>query len=141
MTRIIQNLRIGTKLLITSALGVLLVGSIIVSQIYGNAAVRQAYQSAAVQQTITHDAIDAKASLRGMQVGVRDLRLAGTPADLQKATGYLADRLKSVNKFADEMLKLSPAGENRARIEKLKGLAADYSQGAQQIAAVRGGAY
>jgi methyl-accepting chemotaxis protein len=138
MTRIIQNLRIGTKLLITSALGVLLVGSIIVSQIYGNAAVRQAYQSAAVQQTITHDAIDAKASLRGMQVGVRDLRLAGTPADLQKATGYLADRLKSVNKFADEMLKLSPAGENRARIEKLKGLAADYSKGAQQIAAVRG---
>src|SRR5205814_3403637 len=105
---------------------------------YGNASVRQAYHAANVQQTIAHDAIDAKASLRGMQVGVRDIRLAGTPADMQKATGYLADRLKSVNKFADEMLKLSHSSENRARIEKLRGLAADYSKGALQIAAVRG---
>ncbi len=52
MTRIIQNLRIGTKLAITSAFGVLLVGSMIASQIYGNAGVRQTYQSAIVQQTI-----------------------------------------------------------------------------------------
>jgi methyl-accepting chemotaxis protein len=137
MGRIIQNLRIGTKLLITSALGVLLVGSMIVSQIYGNAGVRQTYQSAIVQQTIMHDAIEAKASLRGMQIGVRDVRLANTPADMQKANGYLAERLTSVNKFADEMLKLSHSSENRARIEKLKSLAANYVKGTQQIVAVR----
>jgi len=141
MGRIIQDLRIGTKLAITSALGVLLVGSMIASQIYGNAGVRQAYQSAIVQQTIARDAIDAKASLRGMQVGVRDVRLANTAADLQKAVGYLAERLTSVNKFADEMSKLSQSSENRARIEKLKGLAADYSKGAQQIATVSGEAF
>jgi methyl-accepting chemotaxis protein len=137
MGRIIQNLRIGTKLLITSALGVLLVGSMIVSQIYGNAGVRQTYQSAIVQQTIMNDAIEAKASLRGMQIGVRDVRLANTPADMQKANGYLAERLTSVNKFADEMLKLSHSSENRARIEKLKGRAADYAKETQQIVAVR----
>src|SRR5688572_29983956 len=107
MMRIIQNLKIGTKLAITSALGVLLVGSMIASQIYGNAGVRQTYQSALVQQTISRDAIDAKASLRGMQIGIRDLRLASTSADLQKATGYLDQRLKSVEKFADEMSRLS----------------------------------
>jgi methyl-accepting chemotaxis protein len=140
MGRIIQNLRIGTKLLITSALGVLLVGSMIVSQIYGNAGVRQTYQSAIVQQTIMHDAIEAKASLRGMQIGVRDVRLANTPADMQKANGYLAERLTSVNKFADEMLKLSHSSENRTRIEKLKGLAANYLKETQQIVAVRSNA-
>jgi methyl-accepting chemotaxis protein len=138
MGRIIQNLRIGTKLAITSALGVLLVGFMIASQIYGNAGVRQTYQSAIVQQTISRDAIDTKASLRGMQVGIRDLRLASTSADLQKAKGYLDERLKSVEKFADGMSKLSQSSENRARIGKLKGLAIDYSKGGQQIAAVIG---
>ena len=138
MTGIIQNLRIGTKLLITSVLGILLVGAMMASQIYGNAGVRRANQSAAVEQAIAHDAIDAKASLRGMQIGVRDIRLANTPADMQKANGYLAERLKSVDKFADEMLKLSHSGENRVRIEKLKGLAASYFKETQQIAAVRG---
>jgi methyl-accepting chemotaxis protein len=137
MTRIIQNLRIGTKLAITSALGILLVGSMIASQVYGNAGVRQTYQSAILQQTVMHDAIEAKASLRGMHVGVRDVRLANTAADVQKANDYLAARLRSVNKFADEMLKMSHSSENRARIEKLKARAADYGKGAQQIVAVR----
>jgi methyl-accepting chemotaxis protein len=137
MTRIIQNLRIGTKLAITSALGILLVGSMIASQIYGNAGVRQTYQSAIVQQTIMHDAIEAKAALHGMQVSVRDVRLANTAADMQKANGNLAERLTEVNKFADEMLKLSHSSENRARVEKLKSRAADYVKGTQQIIAVR----
>ena len=137
MTRIIQNLRIGTKLAITSAFGVLLVGSMIASQIYGNAGVRQTYQSAIVQQAIMHDAIEAKAALRGMQIGVRDVRLANTPADMQKANGSLNERLTAVNKFADDMAKLSHSSENRARVEKLKGLAADYVKGTQQIVVVR----
>jgi methyl-accepting chemotaxis protein len=56
---------------------------------------------------------------------------------LQKASDYLASRFKSANQFADDILKLS-LGENRARIEKLKTIAADYARGAGQIAAVRG---
>lgn len=59
------------------------------------------------------------------------------PADLQKAKDYLAARLASVNKFSDEMMKLSKSVENRARIEKLRTKAADYEKGALQIAAVR----
>ena len=90
------------------------------------------------QQTIARDAAEAKASLRGMQIGIRDLRLADNAADLQKAKDYLSDRLTSLNKFSDEMLRLSKSAENRARIEKLKARAGDYAKGSQQIAAVRG---
>jgi methyl-accepting chemotaxis protein len=137
MTRIIQNLRIGTKLAIASALSILLVGLMIFSQIAGNATVSKTNQSAIAQQTIERDAIDAKASIRGMQIGVRDVRLAGAPENLQKASDNIAAQLKSVNGLADEMLKLSHSVENRGRIEKLKGMAGDYAKGAQQIAAVR----
>jgi methyl-accepting chemotaxis protein len=133
----ILNLRIGTKLATASMLAALLVGSMIASQMIGNATVSRTYRSALEQQTISSDAVDAKASIRGMQVGVRDLRLANVAADMQKAAEYLAARLKSVHKFADEMLRLSHSAENRARIEKIKSRADEYAKGGQQIAAVR----
>ena len=137
MRRIIQNLRIGTKLAITSALGVLLVGFMIGSQMYGNASVSRSRESASVQQSISSDGVEAKAALLGMQVAGRDIRLANTSADLQKAGDSLAQRLQSAHKFADEMAKLSQSVENRARIEKLKNLIDAYARGAQQIASVR----
>jgi len=137
ITRFILNLSIGAKLGIASGLGVLLVATMVIVQIRSNAATRDLDARMAGQQTIARDAVDAKASIRGMQIGVRDLRLANSPADMQKANDYIAARLKSVEHFADEMLKLSKSAENRARIEKLKAKSSDYAKGAQQIAAVR----
>jgi methyl-accepting chemotaxis protein len=137
MMRIIQNLRIGTKLAVSSVFSILFLGGMIFAQITGNAAVRSANEIANGQQTIARDAIDTKASIRGMQTGGRDIRLASTAADLQKAADYLAARLKSVNEFTDEMLKLSRSPENRERIAKVKSLAADYAKAIQQIRAIR----
>ncbi len=131
------NLSIGVKLGVTSVIAVLLVSGMIWSQFRTNAMMRDFDAIKLDQQTITRDAVDAKASLRGMQTGVRDVRLAGTPADLQKASDYLASRLKSVHGFAEEMLKLSRSAENRTRIEKMNTRAGDYAKGAEQIAAVR----
>src|SRR6478672_13817809 len=106
MIRIIQNLRIGTKLAITSLLSILLIAGMLFAQITGNAASRKANDVAISQQTVAKDAIDAKASARGMEAGVRDLRLATNAADLQKASDYLAARVKSVHGFSEEMLKI-----------------------------------
>ena len=137
ITRLLLNLSIGAKLGIASGLSVVLVVTMLIVQIYSNAAMRDLDARMMGQQTIARDAVDAKASLHSMQIGVRDLRLANSSADMQKANDYIAVRLKSVNHFADEMLKLSKSAENRARIEKLKAKASDYAKGAQQIATVR----
>jgi methyl-accepting chemotaxis protein len=137
MTRIIQNLRIGTKLAIASVLGILLVALMILSQLAGNAAVRKGNDSAMEQQAITRDAIDVKASIRGMQIGVRDLRLAGSAENLKKAGDYITSRQKSLDRFADEMLKLVHAQESRERIGKLKSMADSYAKEAQKIAALQ----
>ena len=137
MKRIIQNLRIGTKLAITSALSILLIAGMILAQMTGNAAVRKANDNAIDQQSIARAAIESKAALRGMQIGVRDVRLANAAANLQKANDYIAARLKSANDYVGEMLKLSRSAENRAQIEKLRDLAGDYANGVHQIVAVR----
>ncbi|HET9585370.1 MAG TPA: methyl-accepting chemotaxis protein [Bradyrhizobium sp.] len=137
ITRLILNLSIGAKLGIASGLGVLLVATLVIVQIRANAAIRDLDARMSGQQTIARDAVEAKASVAGMQVAVRDLRLANNSADLQKAVDSLAARLKSLNHYADEMLKISKSAENRARIEKLKTRAGDYAKGAQQIVTVR----
>jgi methyl-accepting chemotaxis protein len=138
ITRFLLNLSIGAKLGIASGLGVLLVVTMVIVQIRSNTAMRDLDARMSGQQTIARDAVDAKASLRGMQIGIRDLRLADNAADLQKAKDYVSVRQTSLNKFADEMQKLSKSAENRARIEHLKARAADYAKGAEQIAKARG---
>ncbi|MFZ5717498.1 MAG: methyl-accepting chemotaxis protein [Bradyrhizobium sp.] len=138
MFSLLQNLQIGTKLAIASALGVLLVGAMIASQTLGNASIRETSQSALAQQQIARDAVKAEATVRGMQLAVRDIRVANSPADIQKATQNLGEQQKSTNFLVDEMLKLSHEMENRAPIEKLRSLAANYEKAAQQIARVRG---
>ncbi|MBR0827389.1 HAMP domain-containing protein [Bradyrhizobium manausense] len=137
MLSLIQNLRIGTKLALASALGILLVAAMIASQLVGNDKVRHSNESAHEQQALARDAVEAKLALRGMQLGARDVRLANNPAELQKASDSLLERSRSLNGLVEEMLKLSHAPENRARLQKLKSLAPDYLRGVQQLASIR----
>ena len=60
---------IGAKLGIASGLGVLLVATMVIVQIRANAAMRDLDARMAGQQTIARDAVEAKASVAGMQVG------------------------------------------------------------------------
>jgi len=110
MSRII-NMRIGTKLAVAAVLSILLIGAMIFVQASGNGAVRDANQLANSQQTLARDAVDAKASIRAMQIAVRDIRLASNPGDLQKARGFLEERQKSAIGFVDAILKVAMSGE------------------------------
>ena len=137
MTKFFTNLRIGTKLAITSVLSILLIAMMIYGQMSGNAAVRKMNESAVAQQTIGDDAMEARGWIRGMQISVRDVRLARVAADLQKASEAVVVRQKSATESAEAMLKLSKSTENRERIEKLKTLVGDYGRRAQEIVALQ----
>ncbi|WP_063691908.1 methyl-accepting chemotaxis protein [Bradyrhizobium stylosanthis] len=138
MLSLVRNLRIGTKLAIASAIGILLVLCIIASQFVGNGNVRNSSKAAVAQLELAREAVEAKLAARSMQLAVRDVRLAGNPAELQKAGDALVARADVLNKVAEAMLKLSQAPENRTRMEKLKSLGADYLKAARQVAAIRG---
>ena len=138
MSRLIQNLQIGTKLALASVFGVVLVGAMIGSQVIGNNNVRHSNQAALAQQELVREATEAKLGIRGMQLAVRDMRLANNQGDLQKASEILLERSKALDGVVDAMLRLTHSPENRARMEKLKSTSADYLKGAQQNASVRG---
>jgi methyl-accepting chemotaxis protein len=135
MIRIIQDWRIGTKLAITSALSILLVALMIYLQMSGGADVRKANDTTMRQQGVAQNAAEAKASVRGMQISVRDMALSATLADLQKATEYFTDREMAALKFIEEMAKLSKSVENRDRIAKLSSLIPGYRNGKDQLEA------
>jgi len=135
--RFIQNLRIGTKLAIASALGILLVGCMICAQITGGVAVRETQDAAVRQQALARNAADAKGAVRGMQVGLRDLLLATTPAELREANEYFAARVKGGNGYVAEMGKLARFPENQQRVAKMTSLLANFAKHTDEIAALR----
>jgi len=70
LNKIGLNLRIGSKLGITSGIGVLLVAAIMVSQTIGNSQIEEKAANALRNDANALAAVNAKASVRGMQVGL-----------------------------------------------------------------------
>ncbi|WP_199198600.1 methyl-accepting chemotaxis protein [Bradyrhizobium sp. MOS002] len=133
----IQNLRIGTKLAVTSALTLALVALMIFLQISGGAEVQKLGDGASGQQAIALNAAEAKSSVRGMQIGIRDILTSSSPTEMQKAASFFNDRQTSALKFSGEMARLSQSPENRKRIDRLTVLIGNFQKGEQQIEAIR----
>ncbi len=106
-------------------------------QITGGANIREASEAAARQQAVAQNAGEAKASVRGMTLGSRDILLTMNSSDLEKALEYFAERKASVLKFAGELKKLSRSAENRERIARLEALTDAFEKGKDQLVAIR----
>ena len=133
----LSNIRIGTKLVIMSIISILLVIGMITAQLLGNSTSRDAQASATRRALIMSESIDAKASLRGMQVAVRDLRLAATNEQLERTNKYLTARHESTVKFLIQSIQRSTTKENIDRLNAAKDLADQYYAGAKDIAAIK----
>jgi methyl-accepting chemotaxis protein len=127
------NIRIGTKLVVVSTIGILLVIGMIAAQLLGNSATSNSYDTALRRATTARDIVDAKASERGMQTAVRDLRLAANKEQFDKASQFLSARYASVTKYITGALSLTMAKENIDRLNAAKGLADQYHAGAKEI--------
>ncbi|MBO4223082.1 methyl-accepting chemotaxis protein [Bradyrhizobium neotropicale] len=136
MIKGIQNFRIGAKLGIASALGVIFVALMIINQLTANASVSRTNESVLLQSNIARAAIDAKAAARGLQVGAANIRVATIDEELQKATEYLAARYKGFLGFIDEISRLSTA-DTRSQLEKLKSTATAYESAAEKLAKMK----
>jgi methyl-accepting chemotaxis protein len=132
----IQNLRIGTKLAVASALAVLMIAAMIYVQISASAHIENAYSLAARQQKISQDADKTETAVKGMQMAMRDIMLATTDDELQKAIGRFDERRSAAVKIVDDMKSLSQSAENKQRMEKLIEAFGRFAGGRDQIVAV-----
>ena len=83
--------RIGYKLGLAGILGVVLAGGMLVNQMISEQEIAANNKLADAQQFIDEHTLEANVALRRMQLAVRDIRLAKTPADVEKGAGALAE--------------------------------------------------
>jgi methyl-accepting chemotaxis protein len=138
LKKLALDVAIGTKIAITSALALLLVGCIVASQIIGDRAVQAAKANADREQSIVADAIYATSAARGMQIAIRDIRLGASPDDVKRAIDTLEARRKTADTYAQQAFDLvrqsGRAGENAAELRKQ---IEQYAAGGNEIGRLR----
>jgi methyl-accepting chemotaxis protein len=130
----LNNLSIGTKLVMMSGLGISLMAGMIAILMLGNASVRGAIDETNLQQTITMTASDTRSATRGMQIGLRDVRLALSLDDSKKAMDNFHDRLKAANRFVDTLIGSIKTEPGSQQIKKVKALMDQYVAEVEKIA-------
>ena len=131
------NLKIGTKLGITSGLGVLLLAAILISELFGNSQIREASGNVVRNDNNGLTVVTSKVSVLGMQLGVRDIRLATTVDDVKNGFNSVTERYNSSVKIADWLVQNLRAPAQHDRAEKNRALVEQYFEAAKDFAAVR----
>jgi methyl-accepting chemotaxis protein len=134
-----SNLRIGTKLAVTSGLAIVLVVVIVGMQRMSGRDIKTSTAISRLQVGIFSGALSAQAALRGLQISVRDIRLAGSKDALQIAANRMEELAKVARGLVDPLAQKSLYPENRARFAKVGSLIDQYAAGARDVAGLQEG--
>jgi methyl-accepting chemotaxis protein len=130
----LSNLSIGTKLIVTSALGVMLMAGMVMVMMIGNSTIRGAIENSTAQASISQSASDLRGSVRGLEIGLRDMRLALAADASQKAMDYFHERQKSAGRTIDFLVQSVKDDQSREWIKKVKTLTDQYAAEVEKIA-------
>ncbi|AXK81183.1 HAMP domain-containing protein [Pseudolabrys taiwanensis] len=133
----LSNIRIGTKLMIMSGLAILLVGAMIYSQMTSNSAIRASSSMVDVQHTIVENVVNIESGLRGMRIGMRDIALARSVPQVEKALKLVEARNNAVAQHVETAAGMLRVPENRERAQKIAHLASAYYADAVKAAAAK----
>ncbi|MCA1490678.1 HAMP domain-containing protein [Ensifer sp. NBAIM29] len=128
--------RITAKLALMSGAGILAMVIITIASWYLEQKVNDAITRGRVQADIARSLVDAKASVRGMQIATRDLRLAQTAGEVATAKIALQERYASVQKYLDEAFAQLTIRANQDRVKSIKEEAESYFGAGQELAKV-----
>ncbi|PYE30762.1 methyl-accepting chemotaxis protein [Rhizobium sp. PP-F2F-G38] len=118
--------RISSKLTAMSVVGIIMVIGMLVSVGLGNQSVNRSSDFGRKQLVISRDLVDAKASMRGMIVGMLDLRLAQSPDEAGKARDFALKRHASAEKYLNEALASMTLQANIDRTRKILDLSNNW---------------
>jgi len=126
--------RIGYKLGLAGAIGVLLAVGMIVNQTMSGAAVTAANERAERSQLVVERTLNAALNMRQVQLGSRGTRLARSQAEVDKAVGEVQTFSGAQMKDIDAALAAARTAESVAQLNKLKSVTATYVASVGEIA-------
>ncbi|MEP6838776.1 MAG: methyl-accepting chemotaxis protein [Bradyrhizobium sp.] len=125
--------RIGNKLGLAGAIGVLLAIGMAANQMMTEATVAGVSDRAGRSQRVADAALSAHLDLRKMQLAARDVRLAKTPAEVEKSVANLEKFKQSEAKEIDAALVSAQKPETRERLRKIKSLMESFAAGVEDL--------
>jgi methyl-accepting chemotaxis protein len=126
--------RIGNKLGLAGAIGVLLAAGMVANQMISEAAIEAANGRVARSQRVIDSVLAAQIELRQMQVAARDIRLAKAPDEVDKGIVDL-QRLKLAQaKEVDAALTVAQRQDTKDRLAKVKSLLETFTSGVEDLA-------
>jgi methyl-accepting chemotaxis protein len=126
--------RIGNKLGIAGALGVLLAAGMIANQTTSSSAVTAANGRAERAQQVVEKTLSAAVNMGRTQLGGRSARLARSPAEIDKAIEEIRTFSDAQAKDIDAALVVAKAAESVERLNKIKSVMTSYVAAALEIA-------
>jgi len=130
----LSNVSIGLKLSIMSGLGVLFMVILIAAQMMLARQAKEAETRAGNQTEIGSGIIAAKASLRGLQMAVKDVRISRSNQEVDAALRNVDERQKATRDLAEPLIGKMTRPENRARVESMLKLVDEYVAQGKKIA-------
>jgi len=125
--------RIGNKLGLAGAVGVLLAIGMVANQMISEAQVEAASGRVARSQRVIDSANAGQIELRQMQVTVRDIRLARTAADVDARLSDIQRQKASQASDIDAVLAIAQMQNTRERLQKVKSLIDRFVAGAEEL--------
>jgi methyl-accepting chemotaxis protein len=129
----INDLRIGTKLAITSGLGIVLVAGMLFNQWRADSMISDAMDAYSRQEQIAFHAAGSQSFFRRAQIRVRDIRLETTADGVNKLVPNLQEAIAAGLAEAEEGMKLALHPENRERLQKIKTLGEEWRGIAEEM--------
>jgi methyl-accepting chemotaxis protein len=126
--------RIGNKLGLAGAISMLLAIGMTANQMMTEAAVNDANERAARSQKVADASLAAHIELRKMQLTARDIRLAHTPAEVDKIVADLQQYKSVIGKEISAALLTAQGPETLDRLQKTKALMEGFAGAVEDLA-------
>ena len=126
--------RIGYKLGLAGAIGVLLAVGMAANQMVSEATVTAADERAARSQKVSDTSLAAHLELRKIQLTARDVRLARTPADVEKTVADLQRYKTAIAREMDVALTTAQKPETKERLQKIKSSMDSFAGAVEDLA-------
>ncbi|MBR1198090.1 HAMP domain-containing protein [Bradyrhizobium sp. AUGA SZCCT0240] len=126
--------RIGYKLGLAGAVGILLAGGMVANQMMSERAIEAANSRADRSQRVIDAAISANLNGRQIELAARNIRLATKAADVERNAADLSRLKATQTKALDDALAIAALPDTKQRLEKIRSLMNSYTTGVDELA-------
>jgi len=130
--------RIGNKLGLAGAFGILLSGGMVANQMMTEASVGRATDVAERSQRVAESALSAHSNLRQIEIQARNIRMARTPDEVEKNAAGTRRFAAAAGNDIDTAFATAMTPESKERLQKIKALTSSFMSGVEDFAKTQG---